>query len=67
MVHALTEPQRKLLERAVATEDGFASCWTSADVRVGKRLAAMGLGESCAPYFEINDAGRAALRQETVT
>lgn len=53
----LTEPQKKLIDRAAEESDGRIVLWTGAETRVAKRLVAMGFGElgSC---FGVNAAGR---------
>jgi hypothetical protein len=54
----LTEPQRRLLDRAAADDDGFYGCSTIADGRVSRNLEAIGLGEATAYAFWINEVGR---------
>lgn len=58
----LTEPQRRMLDRAAADEDGYAMYWTRWDKRVGRNLADLGLGETDWYSFRLNESGRALTK-----
>jgi len=57
----LTEPQRRLLDRANSEPDGVTVLWTRGESNAARNLAAFGLGVH-GINFIINDAGRRLAR-----